>query len=78
MENYKPKANPIDLGSLNSMVNNTKKATEDDIKQYQSVIRSLMYVMIQTRPDLAFIVLVLLRFATNPSRAYIRATYKTL
>ena len=37
-----------------------------------------MYVMIQTRPDLAFIVSVYLRFATNPSRAYIRAAYKTL
>ena len=34
--------------------------------------------MIQTRPDLVFIVSVLLRFAINPSRAYIRATYKTL
>ena len=34
MENCKPKANLIDPGSLNSMINNTKKATEDNIKQY--------------------------------------------
>ena len=37
-----------------------------------------MYVMIQTRPDLAFTVSVLSRFAANPSRAHIRAAYKTL
>jgi len=78
MENCKPKANPMDPGSLDSMVNNTEKATEDDIKQYQSVIGSLMYAMIQTRPDLAFTVSVLSRFAANPSRAHIRAAYKTL
>ena len=32
IENYKPKANLIDLGSLNNIVNNTEKAIEDDIK----------------------------------------------
>jgi hypothetical protein len=36
--------------------------------QFQQVIGSLLYIMLGTRPDIAFVVTKLLQFATNPSQ----------
>jgi len=46
---------------------------EDDLEDitnvlYASVVRSLMYAMVCTRPDIAQVVGVLSRFMSNPSR----------
>jgi hypothetical protein len=43
------------------------QATNKDVKLYGSKIGSLMYLTVQTRPDILYKVLVLSRFLLNPS-----------
>ena len=44
--------------------------------QYQSLIGSLLYLMLGTRPDIAFAVTQLAKFASNPSDEHLnRAMY---
>jgi hypothetical protein len=46
--------------------------------KYQSIIDSLIYAMLGTRPDLAFAVSVVLRFSSNPDKTHIRAVERIL
>ena len=39
-------------------------------QRYQLAIGSLIYLMLGTRPDIAFTVLQVLRFSANPTDAY--------
>jgi hypothetical protein len=52
---------------------NTGKATAAEITRYQSIIGSLLYLMIGTRPDIAFAVTHLSQFSTNPSEDHYKA-----
>jgi len=49
------------------------KATPEHIRLYQSFIGSLMYLMLGTRPDIAYAVGRLARFAHDPSKEHFRA-----
>ena len=49
------------------------QATVKDTKLYRSKIGSLIYLAIQTRPDIAYEVSILLRFLLNPSLQHIKA-----
>jgi hypothetical protein len=42
-------------------------------REYQSAVGSLMYAMLGTRPDLAFAVSVVSRFASNPTTTHLKA-----
>jgi len=46
------------------------KASSEQIRMYQSQIGSLMYLMLGTRPDIAYSVGRLARFAHNPSKKH--------
>ncbi len=39
-------------------------------QRYQSAVGSLIYLILGTRPDIAFAVLQVLRFSANPTDAY--------
>ena len=52
---------------------NTGKATAAEITCYQSIIRSLLYLMIGTQPDIAFAVTHLSQFSTNPTKEHYKA-----
>ena len=52
---------------------NTGQATVAEITRYQSIIGSLLYLMIGTRPDIAFAVTHLSQFSTNPTEDHYRA-----
>ena len=52
---------------------NTGQATAAEITHYQSIIESLLYLMIRTRPDIAFAVTHLLQFITNPTEEHYQA-----
>ena len=54
------------------------RITPIDIRGYQSVIGSLMYLMLGTRPDLAYAVGKLSRFSSNPSIAHFEALDRVL
>jgi hypothetical protein len=46
------------------------KASPKLLRQYQSIIGSLLYLMIGTRPDIAFAVTRLAQFSANPSQEH--------
>jgi Reverse transcriptase (RNA-dependent DNA polymerase) len=49
---------------------NKGKASPELLRQYQSIIGSLLYLMIGTRPDIAFAVTRLAQFSANPSQEH--------
>jgi hypothetical protein len=48
-------------------------ATRDEVRKYQSLIGSLMYLMLGTRPDIAYAVGRFARFAHDPSKEHFKA-----
>ena len=51
-----------------------KEKTTDAFRQeYQSVIGSLLYIMIGTRPDISFAVTKMVQFSANPSLKHMHA-----
>jgi hypothetical protein len=42
-------------------------------KVYQSIISSFIYIILDTRPDIAYAVSVISRFSANPIEVYINA-----
>ena len=52
---------------------NTGKATAAEITCYQSIIGSLLYLMIGTHPNIAFAVTHLSQFSTNPTKDHYKA-----
>ena len=52
---------------------NQGKATAAEITHYQSIIGSLLYLMIGTRPNISYAVTHLSQFSTNPSEDHYKA-----
>ena len=52
---------------------NKGKATAAEVTRYQSIIGSLLYLMIGTRPDISYAVTHLSQFSTNPSEDHYKA-----
>lgn len=72
MTDANPHNTPLPAGADVHLVRNTEEASQADIKQYQSLIGSLLYVQIGTRPDISFAVSRLAQYAANPSAHHIR------
>lgn len=53
--------------------NLSPKATEAEKERYQGMTGSLMFLMVEIRPDIAFSVAVAARFAKNPSHTHTEA-----
>ena len=53
-------------------------ASQDEIKEYQRAIGSLMYAMLGSRPDITFAVSMVSRFASNPTAEHMRAVKRIL
>lgn len=53
-------------------------APPTDVKEYQRLIGSLMYAMLGSRPDIAFAVSMVSRFASNPTAEHITAAKRIL
>jgi Reverse transcriptase (RNA-dependent DNA polymerase) len=51
---------------------NKGKALPELLRQYQSIIGSLLYLMIGTCPDIAFVVTKLAQFSANPSQEHFK------
>ena len=64
-----PVATPMEAG-LKLTPKTEKQAPEAWIHLYQSAVSSLMYAMIKTRPDIAFVVSTLSIYASNPSNEH--------
>jgi hypothetical protein len=60
---------------------NKEQANKLDIKLYQILISSLLYIMLGTRVDIAFAVIKLARFTSNPNKIHftvVKRVYKYL
>ena len=71
LEDLAPKATPMDAGSV--LVPSEAVANPTITKAYQSLLGSLMYLVVETRPDIAHAVGVLSRFASNPDKSHFNA-----
>jgi len=67
-QNLKPAKTPLAQGSLVHAVPREDTASPDERFKYQSITGSELYLMSQTRPDLAFTLSILSRFCHNPSQ----------
>ena len=68
----------MEVGAAVYMVPSTDPPDNIRIQEYQSIVRSGIYTMTQTRPDLTYTLSVLSRFNHNPSLQYIKAAKRIL
>src|SRR5712672_2421580 len=67
-----PNHTPLPTGADVHLIKYDGQASLEDIKHYQSLIGSLLYVQIGTCPDLSFAVSRLAQYASNPSAQHLR------
>jgi hypothetical protein len=67
MTDCKPISTPIEEGIIEPSKLNEKRT---DKKEYQSMIGSLLFAAIGTRPDIAYAVNVLSQFSADPSQRH--------
>ena len=67
-----PALTPLPTGADVHLEKYDGQASQGDIKLFQQMIGSLLYVQIGTRPDIAFAVSRLSQYASNPSPDHIR------
>jgi hypothetical protein len=72
MKDSKPAATPMDVSKLPAATEQDH-SSEGDKHWYSSAIGSLMYLMLSTRPDIAFAVSCLSRFMAKPTSAHMTA-----
>ena len=58
---------PMESSARHVKATNEQQATPQAIRSYQSAIGSIMFAMLCTRPDIAFSVAILSKFAQNPT-----------
>src|SRR5712692_7010191 len=76
MADANPHPTPLPTGANVHLIKNTAQATQAEVKHFQSLIGSLLYVQIGTRPDISFAVSRLAQYAANPSPQHLHlATY---
>src|SRR5260370_3031995 len=76
MADANPHPTPLPTGANVHLIKNTTQATQAEIKHFQSLIGSLLYVQIGTRPDISFAISCLAQYAANPTPQHLRlATY---
>src|SRR5258708_15448273 len=76
MADANPHPTPLPAGADAHLIKNTAQATQAEVKHFQSLIGSLLYMQIGTRPDISFAVSHLAQYAANPSPQHLcLATY---
>ena len=78
MENCHPINTPMAVGVTEFIIPFDGQVIVKDTKLYRSKIGFLIYLAIQTRPDIAYRVSILSRFLLNPSPQHIKATDQIL
>ena len=76
MQNSKPASTP--LSTSDRLVKATIMDVLTDQKEYQSIVGSLMYAMLATRPDLAQSIQQISQFSQNPTKTHEKAAKKGL
>jgi hypothetical protein len=75
-----PKDTPMESGAAKIMVPPPEGYTATAVlrKEYQSIVGSLMYAMLGTRPDIAYSVSVVSRFCANPTETHMKAAKRIM
>jgi hypothetical protein len=73
-----PQAIPMETSSHHVKATDEHQASVTAIRAYQSAIGSLMFAMLCTRPDIAFAVSVLSKFANNPTEEHQQGVQRVL
>lgn len=74
--NCNPIYTPVDTKL--KLVPNIEQASKEEIKEYQGIIGSLLYLVLGTRIDITYIVIKLSRFSSNPSKEHFTAIKRVL
>jgi len=74
MTDANPHNTPLPAGAEIHLVKYNGQASQSDIKAYQSVVGSLLYVQIGTQPDISFAVSCLAQYMANPFPEHLRLT----
>ncbi|CAI7868965.1 unnamed protein product [Closterium sp. NIES-54] len=69
---------PNDLSKIRNGTWSTEESVAADVKVYQSLIGSLMYAAVTTRPDMSFTVNTLAQSCVAPRRIHMRAALRAL
>ena len=67
-----PHNTPLLAGADVHLVKNKEQASTEEIKHYQSLIGSLLYVQLDTCLDISFAISCLVQYAANPSHQHLR------
>mmetsp|Transcript_121915 Transcript_121915/g.182017 ORF Transcript_121915/g.182017 Transcript_121915/m.182017 type:complete len:166 (+) Transcript_121915:1704-2201(+) len=71
MQNCRPCKIPLDPGTANEFyLENTELLAPDNVKKYQQILGSLIYLSTMTRPDLTFATSLLSRFLAKPRHVH--------
>ena len=77
MEDSKAVSTPLATGT--KLIKNDAKPGKNEIQLvYQSIVGSLMYAMLCTRPDIAYTVQQLSQFASDPAQEHLQAAKRVL
>ena len=71
MSNATPHNTPLPDGANEHLVKFEGQATALEIKNFQSLIGSLLYLQIGTRPDISFAMSHLAQYLANPSHQHL-------
>jgi hypothetical protein len=72
MADASPHNTPLPTGADEHLKKFDGQASASDVKHYQSLIGSLLYLQIGTRPDISFALSRLAQYAANPSSQHLR------
>jgi hypothetical protein len=78
MSEYKPVSMPMDPGTELTKTEPTENLTPEDKTTYQSIVGSLMYAMLGTRPDIAYAVGSVSQFNSAPGNQHWTAVTKRI
>jgi len=78
MATYKGVSPPLHKGTLLRKAIPEYKSTLTVKREYQTLIGSVMYLMVGTRPDLAYTISILSKFSSNPTPNHIAAPKRVL
>ena len=76
MQDCKPVSTPVDA-NRKVMAENDKDEPTDQ-QQYQSMIGSLMYLAVNTRPDICYAIGKLAKFSNKPTKTHLTALKRVL
>ena len=73
MADCKSAPTPMKAGILLEKAESEYQATQEFKTNYQLMLGSIMYIMLQTRPDIAYAISKLSQFSSNPTERHYQA-----